>query len=360
MTLDEKREKQKSQSRMTVSDVAKNARKRSSKTEQAPVKQSKPDSEPVAQAKEARQSGSFLGLSRNDTNALLLQTLPTLLGAAFGGVEGAAEGAKAGQAGVRQFNQSIEKEREDERRLQAAAQKRKDELAKEERAFGRQKELKQMDRATKRESDLNSREAKLRSERLNLPTTKDTQAVVASYSRIQAAAENPSAAGDIALIFNFMKMNDPGSVVREGEFATAQNAAGIPERIRAQYNRALRGERLTDVQRGDFVETSRGLLSAQLQAQGVADQQFREIAERQGLKPENVLIDFNAPQPPRGDQGGGQDGPGQAGPGPLTRAVQAVKPQAQAATMSPDRRRRLEELRAKQARSNAEAVNGAD
>jgi len=34
-----------------------------------------------------------------------------------------------------------------------------------------------------------------------------------------------------------MKILDPGSVVREGEFATAQNSAGIPERIRAKYNR---------------------------------------------------------------------------------------------------------------------------
>jgi hypothetical protein len=36
-----------------------------------------------------------------------------------------------------------------------------------------------------------------------------------------------------------MKMLDPTSVVREGEFATAQNAASIPIKIVNMYNKAL-------------------------------------------------------------------------------------------------------------------------
>ena len=38
----------------------------------------------------------------------------------------------------------------------------------------------------------------------------------------------PDAAGDMALIFSYMKMLDPNSTVREGEYATAQDAGSIP------------------------------------------------------------------------------------------------------------------------------------
>lgn len=66
------------------------------------------------------------------------------------------------------------------------------------------------------------------------------------------ADAEPSAAGDLSLIFAYMKMLDPGSVVREGEQASASNAAGVPDRIRNTYNRLLTGEKLNPNQRQDF------------------------------------------------------------------------------------------------------------
>lgn len=79
-----------------------------------------------------------------------------------------------------------------------------------------------------------------------------------AFDRIQAAED--TAAGDISLIFAFMKMNDPGSTVREGEFATAQNATGVPGRVVAAYNRALQGTRLTPTLRADFKKTAGNIL----------------------------------------------------------------------------------------------------
>lgn len=96
-----------------------------------------------------------------------------------------------------------------------------------------------------------------------------------AYVRIQAAAKDPSAAGDLALIFNYMKLLDPGSVVREGEFATAQNTAGVPDQIRNMYNRALNGERLNPNQRGDFVNRAERLYNSQADQQA----QIRKIYE---------------------------------------------------------------------------------
>lgn len=117
-----------------------------------------------------------------------------------------------------------------------------------------------------------------------------------AYARINQSAKDPSAAGDLALIFNYMKMLDPGSVVREGEFATAQNAAGIPDRIRNMWNKALSGERLNENQRNDFVSQSRGLMSTQEKQYQKIQGQYRAIAGRVGADPSNVFIDFSAPQ----------------------------------------------------------------
>ena len=46
-------------------------------------------------------------------------------------------------------------------------------------------------------------------------------------------------AGDAAIVFGYMKMLDPTSVVREGEQATTRNAVGVPEAIRGMYNQRL-------------------------------------------------------------------------------------------------------------------------
>lgn len=116
-----------------------------------------------------------------------------------------------------------------------------------------------------------------------------------AFGRIEQSTKSPSPAGDIALIFNFMKMLDPGSVVREGEFATAQNAAGVPDRIVNVYNRMLKGERLNPNQRQDFVSQSRGLMQRQeRQYQGI-QKQYSDIAKRTGVNPDNTIVNFSAP-----------------------------------------------------------------
>ena len=86
-----------------------------------------------------------------------------------------------------------------------------------------------------------------------------------AYRKIEEATKVPSAAGDVSLVFAFMKILDPGSVVREGEFATAQNAAGVPDRIRAQYNQAMKGEKLAPTQREDFLNQAKNLARSQKQ-----------------------------------------------------------------------------------------------
>lgn len=122
-----------------------------------------------------------------------------------------------------------------------------------------------------------------------------------AYSRVLGSED--TAAGDIALIFNYMKMLDPGSVVREGEFATAQNAGGIPDRIWNAYNRALTGERLNPNQRKMFANQAKTLYGQAEKGEKVIRDGITRIAKTYGLNTENVFYEPaetapTAPAPP--------------------------------------------------------------
>lgn len=114
-----------------------------------------------------------------------------------------------------------------------------------------------------------------------------------AYGRILST--DATAAGDLALIFNYMKMLDPGSVVREGEFATAQNSAGIPERIRAQYNRVKSGERLTETTRADFLQQAKNLYETQADSQSYLEAEYKTYAEEYGFKPSRIVTNYGTP-----------------------------------------------------------------
>ena len=128
-------------------------------------------------------------------------------------------------------------------------------------------------------------EAKFRKEYSD--QTKGYQEVKSAYQRILASED--SAVGDLSLIFGYMKMLDPGSVVREGEFATAQNAAGVPDRVLNLYNRVASGERLNKSQRQSF----KGQADKLYKTAGTQEETVRNgigrIATGYGLKTENIF-----------------------------------------------------------------------
>lgn len=149
------------------------------------------------------------------------------------------------------------------------------------------------DRAERRqdqaEENSNRRdEVNLRREFNNRQEVKDFRTVQSAYNSVQAAARNPSAAGDLSLIFAYMKILDPGSVVREQEFANAQNAAGVPDRIRNLYNRALNGQRLNPNQRNDFLSQANNLFQTRQQTYRGIENEYRGYAESYGVSPDRV------------------------------------------------------------------------
>jgi hypothetical protein len=112
-----------------------------------------------------------------------------------------------------------------------------------------------------------------------------------AYQKIETAAKNPSPAGDIAMVYGFMKVLDPSSVVREGEFATAQNAGSVPDSVRNMYNKALSGERLNDKIRSDFLQQARNLVESQRVMSNDLIERYKEVAKNYKLDPNQVVFD---------------------------------------------------------------------
>jgi len=119
--------------------------------------------------------------------------------------------------------------------------------------------------------------------------TKGYQEVKSAYGRVLASDD--SAVGDLSLIFGYMKMLDPGSVVREGEFATAQNAAGVPERVVNLYNKIISGERLNDSQRKAFKGQAERLFKQAGQQESEVRRGLERIAKGYGLNTANIFLE---------------------------------------------------------------------
>lgn len=120
--------------------------------------------------------------------------------------------------------------------------------------------------------------------------TKEPRGVMRAYQKVAAAASDPTAAGDISLLIGYMKMLDPTSVVRETEFATAENAGGVPERIRNLFNKAREGTRLTEDQRADFLGQARKLYNLSLAEIEQVTESLTQQAARQNISPEDFVI----------------------------------------------------------------------
>jgi len=121
-----------------------------------------------------------------------------------------------------------------------------------------------------------------------------------SFSKLQSSFErsqdiaNKDELGpiDVSMIFSYMKMLDPGSVVREGEQATARNAAGVGDQVRNLYNRLLVGATLTPNQREGFYNEAKSVYDSQQAQQNKLASEFRRVAAASGIDPDLVTIDI--------------------------------------------------------------------
>lgn len=137
-------------------------------------------------------------------------------------------------------------------------------------------------------------EKKLRDEYVG--QTKDFKTIQSAWRSIKTSGGEPSAAGDMSLIFGYMKLLDPGSTVREGEYANAQNAGGVPDRVVASYNKLLNGQILSDSQRKDFLGQAKKQYDSRRGEYGELKKSYTSLAKEYGLEPKRVVVEFDMPE----------------------------------------------------------------
>ena len=143
---------------------------------------------------------------------------------------------------------------------------------------------------------LNKPTGELRKEFLAQPSVKDFNKVNAAYNKIVTSfeaikklPEEKKAAADMAVIFSYMKILDPGSTVRESEYATAQNTTGAAGKVMNWWNNVKAGQILNDEQRQAFQKVARDIAQAQFDDLATYLDFYKGIAEQKGINTSRVI-----------------------------------------------------------------------
>lgn len=96
---------------------------------------------------------------------------------------------------------------------------------------------------------------------------------------------------DIAVLTKFMKLIDPNSVVREGEFHIAETASPKSRWFQVQFNKLLGGKMDAKTRIG-FVDTAGVIMKAKLKGQAKIDNDYRNLANKQGIPSSLIINDW--------------------------------------------------------------------
>lgn len=126
--------------------------------------------------------------------------------------------------------------------------------------------------------------------------TGDFRIVQTSYENIRSAAKANDGAGDMSLLYNYVRLLDPTSVVRESEFAAAAASGSLGERVQTAYERIATGARMPETLRQSFIREGKNLYDNQLRSHNTVADQYEELARANGLEPKRVVTRFARPQ----------------------------------------------------------------
>jgi hypothetical protein len=110
-----------------------------------------------------------------------------------------------------------------------------------------------------------------------------------AYGQITDSLKSNSPAGDLAAATKFMKLLDPGSVVRESELGMAMAASGALDRARNYAELRISGKKLTPDQRKDFQDLSDKLFSTATTAYNAKRGEFEQMGTAYGLDANRAL-----------------------------------------------------------------------
>lgn len=125
--------------------------------------------------------------------------------------------------------------------------------------------------------------------------SEDIGSAYMNYRQLIKALDAQTGIGDISAVFNYMKTLDPDSVVREGEFALAKDAAGLFERLSNIVTEAKTGKGLTDTARAEMRSLATDLIeSYEDKYESVRDYHKGKIEYQQGTDEDvsNFLGEF--------------------------------------------------------------------
>ena len=129
---------------------------------------------------------------------------------------------------------------------------------------------------------------KLRGEFRAEPIYKAQQEVQSAFNQVKEGLDAKSPAGDLAAATKFMKLLDPGSVVRESELALAMQAGGALDRLTSYASNIANGTKLTDKQRTDFRDLSTKFFNTSAQLFNEKQKEYTDIANRYNFNPKDV------------------------------------------------------------------------
>ena len=145
--------------------------------------------------------------------------------------------------------------------------------------------------------DIFKQEQDARKDYIATPEVKAFNEMKTSFGQINAGLNAKSAAGDLTAATKFMKLLDPGSVVRESELYLAMDATGVLDKATNYYARLARGEKLTPSQREDFRNIANQLFKAAENTKLNYDKQYEEIAKNNNLDPSKIIVNYKKTQP---------------------------------------------------------------
>lgn len=150
-------------------------------------------------------------------------------------------------------------------------------------AKGKEDEAKKTEQTFKMETDL-------RNKLIDMPETKDAMKVAGYYRGVKNAT--PNGAGDIGLLYNYLHIVEPGSMVKDTEFVTAGKSNGLPGHVQGLFNQLTAQGMLSEGVRKQIREESRKLTESRMTGYRKIQESFKKLAPQYGADPSRVVIDL--------------------------------------------------------------------
>lgn len=130
----------------------------------------------------------------------------------------------------------------------------------------------------------------LRKEFYANPEVKDYQMLSSAYDKLQTSSKTPGRAADLAVIFNFMQMLDPGVAVMEGDVRNVTNVSGQMDNAINLYRQIFNGDKLTPAGRASIMQQANALHGTARRRYDALAKEFTDLAVRSGFSPGDVIF----------------------------------------------------------------------